>query len=115
MAAAAPLSSEPNTPLWLTCLGAGLFFLAGLFLVFRAPAPPRPEKAPVAVAVAPAAAPKPAAQAPGAQAQGGRQGAPNMQKMDPEAMKRLQDRLRQAPAPNGSGAPGAPAKPLGGH
>lgn len=110
MAAAAPLSSEPTTPLWLTCLGAGLFLLGGLFLVFRSPAPVRPEKPAVAAASEPAARmPALAGSLPGA-----------AQRLDPEAAKRLQDRLRQAPPPGSPGAgparPGQGAAPVpGGH
>lgn len=110
MAAAAPLSSEPTTPFWLTCLGAGLFLLGGLFLVFRSPAPVRPEKdKPVAAAAEPSArVPALPASLAGA-----------AQRLDPEAAKRLQDRLRQAAPPGSPGAnlarPGQGAAPPGGH
>ena len=108
MAAAAPLSSEPKTPFWLTCVGAGLFFLAGLFLVFRAPAQPRPEKV-AAVAPTPSAA---NTAAPAGAMPPGAAMAPGRNNMDPEAMKRLQDRLRQAP---GGGAPKGAPPPAGAH
>ncbi len=110
MVAAAPLFSEPKTPLWLTCVGVGLFLLGGLFLVFRMPMQPRPEK--------PAAATEPSARMPALPASLAGRAAPT-NRMDPEAAKRLQDRLRQAPPGAGGAAaprpPGAAAQPPGGH
>lgn len=95
MASGTPIlvGSEPKTPLWLTCLGVALFLMLGLYMVFRAPPVPRPEK--TAASSAPAASA--AARAPAGSA-----------KMDPAALKRLSDRLKPSP-----GAPAAPAP--GGH
>ncbi len=91
-------SSEPTTPLWLTCVGAGLFFLAGLFMVFRAPAPEIEADSNTTPAAALTAAAKPAAPA---------AAAPAARMADPDAIKRLQERLQQAPRPAGNADPHA--------
>lgn len=94
------VGTEPQTPLWLTCLGGGLFLLAGLFLVFRSPPPERAASAKDAP-VAAAAPAKPAASA------APRPGTPAG--LDPAVMKRLSDQLK----PGGAGIPGL--APAGGH
>jgi len=86
------VGTEPQTPLWLTGLGGGLFLLVGLFLVFRSPPEPRPAKEapPAASAAAPSAALAPKAVRPG--------NAPGPTPVvDPGALQRLNDRLKAAP------------------
>lgn len=106
MASATPklVGTEPKTPLWLTCLGGGLFLAAGLFLVFRAPPVERAEKAEKSVTAVSAAPSAPAAamQAPG-------------KPLDPERMKRLSERLKGAGMPTGAPGGAAPVPPAGGH
>lgn len=104
MASATPnlVGSEPKTPLWLTCLGGGLFLLVGLFMVFRSP--PIPREKPAAPIAATSAAPAPSAGRPGITPPGG-----NPMKLDPAAVKRLGDRIKPG-APGGGAAP-----PPGGH
>ena len=98
------VGTEPQTPLWLTGLGGGLFLLVGLFLVFRSPPEPRPAKEapPAASAAAPAAA----------AARPGVAGAALNPAVDPTAMKRLNDRLKAAGPGNAAPVGAAPA---GGH